>query len=79
MDAKELMARELHGETAKKYGMSNNYRDGALIAQNVDWKNANERAIETKEAQLKSKNLDHKDRKYQNLQSSVLGGGYLEE
>ena len=73
------MARELYGETAQKYGMSNNYRDGALIAQNVDWKNVNERAIENRETQLKSEKLDAKDRRYQNLQSSAFGGGYLDQ
>lgn len=59
--------------------MQNNKRDGNLMAQNVDWKNANERAIEQKGAQIVTIDLDGKDRKYQNLQSSVFGGGYVEQ
>jgi hypothetical protein len=71
--------KELYGETAKKYNMQANKRDGNLMAQNVDWKNSNVRAIESSSAQLKSGELDSKDRKYQNLQSSVFGGGYVEQ
>ena len=48
------------------------------MAQNVDWKNANVRAIEADNT-LITANLDSKDRKYQNLQSSVFGGGYVEQ
>jgi hypothetical protein len=59
--------------------MNTNKRDGALIAQNVDWKNANQKPIDAEKSQLNSGNLDSKDRKYQNLQSSVFGGGYVEE
>lgn len=49
------------------------------MAQNVDWKNTNSRAIESSSAQINTANLDSKDRKYQNLQSSVFGGGYVEQ
>jgi len=35
--------------------------------------------MENDKAQLNSGNLDSKDRKYQNLQSSVFGGGYIEQ
>ena len=50
-----------------------------MKAQNVDWKKANGRAIEQKGAQIVTIDLDSKDRKYQNLQSSVFGGGYVEQ
>jgi len=56
--------KEFYGETAKKYGLQNNKRDGNLMAQNVDWKNSNGRAIESVKAQINSANLDSKDRKY---------------
>lgn len=79
ISAKEQVKREFHGEAAAKYGMNENKRDGALIAQNVSWKNANERAIESRESQLKSSALDAKDRTYQNYQSSVFGGGYIDQ
>lgn len=64
VSAKEQVAKELYGATALKYGIKNNKRDGALMAQNVDWKNANVRAIQNDKAQLVSSNLDSKDRKY---------------
>ena len=47
------------------------------MAQNVDWKNANEKAIQA-DVNIKTADLDSKDRKYQNLQSSVFGGGYMD-
>ena len=60
---KDLLAKELHGETAKKYGLKDNKRDGALMAQNADWRNSNARAIET-DSKLASGQLDHKNRMY---------------
>ena len=43
----------------------------------VDWRDAHNRAIEVSGPLVQSANLDSKDRKYQNLQSSVFGGGYI--
>jgi len=62
--AKELVEKELYGKTIEKYAMNSNKRDGALIAQNVDWKNANQKAIDAEKSQLNSGNLDSKDRKF---------------
>lgn len=31
-------SRDFYGEAAEKYGVNNNKRDGALMAQGVDWK-----------------------------------------
>ena len=58
--------------------MQNNKFDGSLMAQCVDWLDASKRAIETA-SPLKSAELDSKERKHQNLQSSVFGGGYVDQ
>lgn len=47
------------------------------MASTVDWRDAHNRAIELSGPLVQSANLDSKDRKYQNLQSSVFGGGYI--
>ena len=62
--AKSLVEKELYGETIQRHAMNSNKRDGALIAQNVDWKNANQKAIDAEKTQLNSGNLDSKDRKF---------------
>ena len=50
INAKEKVRREYYDQASQKYGTcQDTKRDGALIAQNVDWKNANERAIERKD------------------------------
>lgn len=47
--AHEKVKQEYFGQTS--HGLQKQTkRDGALMAQGVDWKNANERAIETKDA-----------------------------
>ena len=56
-------SRDFYGEAAEKYGVSNNKRDGALMAQGVDWKNAHHKPINA-DPILKSQDLAHKDRKY---------------
>lgn len=48
------------------------------MAQNVDWRNPWVRAIETDD-KLQKEGLDCADRKHQNLQSSIFGGGYVEK
>lgn len=48
------------------------------MAQCVDWKNPHTRAIEAS-SPLKSAELDCIERKHQNLQSSVFGGGYVDQ
>lgn len=72
----DLKAKEFHGETSE--ALHNNKRDGALMASGVHWNNANTRAIET-DSPLKTQNLDCKALKHQNLQSSVFGGGYIDQ
>lgn len=72
------LARDFYGEAAEKYGVNQNKRDGALMAQGVDWKNAHHKPIDA-DPILKTQGLASKERKYQNLQSSVFGGGYVEE
>lgn len=78
-DAMTMKAKELYGKTAQQYGVTNNKRDGALMAQGPDWRNANQRAIETDSPLKGSQDLNPTGRKYQNLQSSVFGGGYVEK
>lgn len=75
---KVQVARELYGETAVKYGLNSNRRDGALMASTVDWRDSHTRAIETEQPLVQTANLDSTERKYQNLQSSIFGGGYIE-
>ena len=75
---KDQVNRELHGQTAEIFGTHyENRKDGALMAQNVDWRNPWVKAIQTDDAILRD-GLDHKERKHQNLQSSIFGGGYME-
>ena len=78
VDTKELIKKELYGETGQKFGLNDNKHDGALMAQCVDWKNPHTRAIECS-SPLKSAELDCTERKHQNLQSSVFGGGYIDQ
>jgi hypothetical protein len=59
-------SRDFYGEAAEKYGVNNNKRDGALMAQGVDWKNSYHKPIDA-DPLIKSQNLASKDRKYQNL------------
>jgi hypothetical protein len=44
--AVEGRSRDFYGEAAEKYGVNNNKRDGALMAQGVDWKNAYHKPID---------------------------------
>ena len=59
------------------YGLHANRKDGALMASTVDWRDVHNRAIENSGPLVESAHLDSKDRKYQNLQSSIFGGGYI--
>lgn len=38
-DANAAKARELHGESATKYGVQTQKRDGGLMCSGADWKN----------------------------------------
>lgn len=38
-NAYEAKAREIHGESAAKYGIQSTKRDGALMSSAADWKN----------------------------------------
>jgi hypothetical protein len=78
-DRKEQVNRELHGQTAEIFGTHyENRKDGALMAQCVDWRNPWVKAIQTDDAIVRD-GLDHRERKHQNLQSSVFGGGYMDQ
>ena len=39
LNANDLKAREIHGESALKYGTTNKKRDGGLMCAGGDWKN----------------------------------------
>lgn len=42
------MVKEFYGESAYKHGLQDyNKKDGVLMAQNVDWRNSNSKAIDT--------------------------------
>lgn len=78
IDAREQKAREFYGASAEKYGLNEvNRRDGVLMAGNADWKNREKHP--DLDSTLQTANLDPKERKYQHLQSSVFGGGYIEQ
>lgn len=55
--AKRKVAEEFHGNTVDKYAMSDLKKDGALMAQNVDWRDSGSKPINTP-AQIQSQNLD---------------------
>lgn len=76
IDRKQQVAKEFHGENAD--ALHDNKRDGALMASGVHWNNSNTRAIEAA-SPLKTQGLDSKALKHQNLQSSVFGGGYVDQ
>lgn len=73
---------ELHGESANVYGSSASRRkDASLMANGADWKNTQTQALLSSSPQKKGKHdhgdqHDHKTKHYQQLQSSVFGGGY---
>ena len=77
--APELKARELYGNTATAFGYNKNKRDGALMSSSADWKNTNCQAF-NQASPTKGHNAEAstKDKKYQQLQSAVFGGGYLD-
>jgi hypothetical protein len=50
--AHEQVMKELYGETAVKYGLQDNRRDGNLMAQGVDWRNDKQKPIESRESQV---------------------------
>ena len=78
-NAADAKARELYGKTADAYGYQKNKRDGALMSSGADWKNTGSSAFNAS-SPMKGKNnqgeLNTRDKKYQQLQSSVFGGGY---
>ena len=80
-DAASAKAREVYGKSADIYGFSKNKRDGGLMSSGADWKNCYQ-AQTNQASPMKQVNQDKgvasRDRKYQNLQSSVFGGGYAE-
>ena len=68
----------LYGESAEIYGTNkNSKKDGAILSSAADWKNTKV----TKSVTMNTYNeeqVDTREKKYQQLQSSVFGGGYLE-
>ena len=74
----EAKARELYGESAQKYGYNKaGKRDGALMANGADWTNPQMESFNASPQKGGQKALDNsKAKKYQQLQSSVFGGGY---
>lgn len=70
MTAADLKAREVHGDSALKYGTSNKKRDGGLMCAGGDWKNTGQQATNTS-SPMKGKNqegeLNRRDVKYQQL------------
>jgi len=81
-NASDAKAKELYGNTAVAYGYNKGKRDGALMSSGADWKNTGQSAT-NKGSPMKGKNkmgegaVDTREKKYQQLQSSVFGGGYL--
>ena len=77
-NAYEAKAREIHGDSAARYGINASKRDGALMASNADWKNTQIDAT-NQASPMKNVNVDsakdRKDRKHQQLTSDVFGTG----
>lgn len=78
--AQDAKAKELYGNTATAYGYNKNKRDGALMSSGADWKNSGTSSF-NQSSPMKGKNrgdaaVDTREKKYQQLQSSVFGGGY---
>ena len=82
--APDAKARELYGATADAYGFNKGKRDGALMSANGDWKNSQQKSFNSGSSPMKGRNavnddgVDTRQKKYQQLQSSVFGGGYLD-
>jgi|Transcript_15866 hypothetical protein len=81
--APDAKARELYGNTAAAYGYNKGKRDGALMSSNADWKNTQQKSFNSGASPMKNRNqlddgVDTRQKKYQQLQSSVFGGGYLD-
>ena len=79
--ADDAKARELYGNTATAYGYNKAKRDGALMSSGADWKNTQQQSI-NRASPMKGKNqggdVNSREVKYKQLQSSVFGGGYLD-
>ena len=80
-DARDAKAREVYGNSATAYGFNKNKRDGALMSAGADWTNSQQSAV-NKASPQKGRNQEGgantRDKKYQQLQSSVFGGGYMD-
>jgi len=81
-NAADRRAKEVHGNSASAYGYNKAKRDGALMSANGDWKNSHSKMTNSGNSPMKNRNGDGevntRDKKYQNLQSAVFGGGYLD-
>jgi len=79
--APDAKARELYGNTATAFGYNKNKRDGALMTSGADWKNTGQQAT-NHSSPSKNRNqdagVDTREKKYAQLQSSVFGGGYMD-
>lgn len=75
MTADQRKAAELHGASALAYGTGPK-KDGALMSTGTDWRNSQVQTTNMASPQ-KGANMDkgtnHKDKKYQNLQSTAFG------
>ena len=81
--AAEAKAREVYGNSASAYGYNKGKRDGALMSANGDWMNSQSKMTNSGNSPMKGRNndggvVDTREKKYQNLQSAVFGGGYLD-
>jgi len=68
LTAADLKAREVHGESALKYGTVGKKRDGALMCAGGDWKNTAQQATNSSSPQKglnQDSGLNRKDKKYQ--------------
>jgi len=82
LNANDLKNREIHGASAQKYGVNSKKRDGGLMCAGGDWKNTQMQSTNSSSPQKnmnQDSGLNRKDKKYQQLQSSVFGGGYEEK
>ena len=65
--AADFKNREIHGESAAKYGTNNSKRDGALMCAGGDWKNTGMQSTNTSSPTKnmnQASDLNRKDKKY---------------
>lgn len=63
-----------------KYG-THSKKDGGLMCAGGDWKNTGQQATNASSPQkgMNMNDMNRRDKKYQQLQSSVFGGGYQDK